>query len=181
MLAGKLRAGHARPLQSGILNGYLFLARAVVALTTPVAVTLKPDGVLRQLGVKALCDLQCARLLLTYGGDAYNIAFHCQQAIEKALKGYLLYRTGRHFDGHNLTYLCRQAIRLDPDGFSEYLDESAALNDLYIETRYPTDLPFEINEVEIRRYLDMAERMFAAIRRQLYAAGRPHPVEGEES
>ena len=129
----------------------------------------------------ALSDLQCARLLLTYGGDAYNIAFHCQQAIEKALKGYLLYRTGRHFDGHNLTYLCRQAIRLDPDGFSEYLDESAALNDLYIETRYPTDLPFEINEVEIRRYLDMAERMFAAIRRQLYAAGRPHPVEGEEA
>ena len=87
---------------------------------------------------------------------------------------------GQALDGHNLTYLCRQAIRLAPDGFSEYLDESAALNDLYIETRYPTDLPFEINEVEIRRYLDMAERMFAAIRRQLYAAGRPHPVEGEE-
>ena len=52
-----VRAGHIRPLQSGILNGYLFLARAVVALTTPVAVTLKPDGVLRQLGVKALGDL----------------------------------------------------------------------------------------------------------------------------
>ena len=42
---------------------------------------------------KALCDLQAARLLLTYGGDHYNIAFHCQQAIEKALKGYLLFRT----------------------------------------------------------------------------------------
>ena len=61
--------------------------------------------------------------------------------------------------------------------FAEYLDESAALNDLYIETRYPTDLPFEINEHEIRRYLDMAERMFAAIRRELYAAGRPHRIE----
>ena len=93
---------------------------------------------------KALCDLQAARLLLTYGGDHYNIAFHCQQAIEKALKGYLLFRTGRHFDGHNLTYLCRQAIQLDSKAFSEYLDESAALNDLYIETRYPTDLPFEL-------------------------------------
>ena len=66
---------------------------------------------------KALCDLQCARLLLTYGGDNYNIAFHCQQAIEKALKGYLLYRTGRHFDGHNLTYLCRQAIQQDRTRF----------------------------------------------------------------
>ena len=32
---------------------------------------------------KALCDLQAARLLLTYGGDHYNIAFHCQQAIER--------------------------------------------------------------------------------------------------
>lgn len=63
---------------------------------------------------KALCDLQCARLLLTYGGDAYNIAFHCQQAIEKALKGYLLYRTGKHFDGHNLTYLCRSGDTARP-------------------------------------------------------------------
>ena len=106
-----------------------------------------------------------------------NIAFHCQQAIEKALKGYLLYRTGRHFDGHNLTYLCRQAIQQDADAFSEYLDESAALNDLYIETRYPTDLPFEIDELEVRRYLDMAERMFAAIRRELYAGGGPHRIQ----
>lgn len=70
-----------------------------------------------------------------------------------------------------------QAIRIDPDTFTEYLDESAALNDLYIETRYPTDLPFEIDEREIRRYLDMAERMFAAIRRELYAGGRPHRIE----
>lgn len=56
---------------------------------------------------KALCDLQAARILLTWGGDPSNVAFHCQQAIEKALKGYLLFRTGRHYDGHNLTYLCR--------------------------------------------------------------------------
>ena len=55
--------------------------------------------------------------------------------------------------------------------------ESAALNDLYIETRYPTDLPFSIDELEIRRYLDMAERMFSAIRRELYAGGRPHRIE----
>ena len=52
---------------------------------------------------KALCDLQCARLLLTYGGDHYNIAFHCQQAIEKALKGYLLFRTGRMVTGQRFT------------------------------------------------------------------------------
>ena len=50
---------------------------------------------------KALLDLQAARILMTWNGDTCNIAFHCQQAIEKALKGYLLFKTGRHFDGHN--------------------------------------------------------------------------------
>ena len=101
---------------------------------------------------KALCDLQSARLLLSYGGEHYKNPFH------------------------NLTYLCRQAIQLDSSAFSEYLDETAALNDIYIETRYPTDLPFEIDELEVRRYLDMAERMFAAIRQQLYEGGRPHEI-----
>ena len=34
---------------------------------------------------KALLDLQAARILMTWNGDTCNIAFHCQQAIEKAL------------------------------------------------------------------------------------------------
>ena len=124
----------------------------------------------------ASLDRMAAEVLCDDPQLYYVAAFHCQQCIEKALKGYLLFRTGRHFDGHNLTYLCRQAIQLDSRAFSEYLDESAALNDLYIETRYPTDLPFEIDELEVRRYLDMAERMFAAIRQQLYEGGRPHEI-----
>lgn len=124
---------------------------------------------------KALSDLQAARILLTWGGDPPMTAFHCQQAIEKALKGYLLFKTGRHFDGHNLTYLCRQAAQVDRS-FVEYLDESAALNNLYIETRYPTDLPFELTERQVQRLMNMAETMFAAIRTELYASGRPHKI-----
>ncbi|NCB29292.1 MAG: HEPN domain-containing protein [Clostridia bacterium] len=124
---------------------------------------------------KALVDLQAARILLTWDGDYAMVAFHCQQAIEKALKGFLLFKTGRHFDGHNLTYLCRQAINLDR-AFAEYLDESAALNNLYIETRYPTDLPFSLSETQVSRLYGMAERMFSAIREQLYVSGRPHKI-----
>lgn len=124
---------------------------------------------------KALLDLQTARILMTWNGDTCNIAFHCQQAIEKALKGYLLFKTGRHFDGHNLTYLCRQAVQQD-EMFTEWLDESAALNNLYIETRYPTDLPVAIDEHACRQYFSMAENMFAAIRQELYDEGRPHKI-----
>lgn len=124
---------------------------------------------------KALLDLQASRILMTWNGDTCNIAFHCQQAIEKALKGYLLFKTGRHFDGHNLTYLCRQAVQQD-EMFTEWLDESAALNNLYIETRYPTDLPVAIDEHACRQYFTMAENMFAAIRQELYDEGRPHKI-----
>lgn len=124
---------------------------------------------------KALHDLQAARILLTWGGDPPNVAFHCQQAIEKALKGYLLFRTGRHYDGHNLTYLCRQAVQVD-NRFLQWLNDSAVLNNLYIETRYPTDLPLALDEPAVRSYLSMAEDMFAAIRQELYEAGMPHRI-----
>lgn len=116
---------------------------------------------------KALSDLQSARILLTWSGDPMAVAFHCQQAIEKALKGYLLFRTGRHFDGHNLTFLCRQAVECD-DMFIQFLSETAELNNYYIETRYPTDLPFEITETQVYEILSMSEQMFSMIRKELY-------------
>lgn len=129
---------------------------------------------------KALYDLQAARILLTWGGDPFNVAFHCQQAIEKALKGYLLFKTGKHYDGHNLTYLCRQAVTADPK-FEEYLDQSATLNNLYIETRYPTDLPFMLTETAVQQLITMAENMFSAIREELYLGGRPHTIKARGS
>ena len=111
---------------------------------------------------KALCDLQAARLLLTYGGDHYNIAVHCQQAIEKALKGYLLFRTGRHFDGHNLTWLCKQAMQTDYH-FSTWLEKSTLLNHYYIETRYPADRPFDIDTNTIMELIHSASEMLSFI------------------
>lgn len=128
---------------------------------------------------KALSDLQSARILLTWGGDPMAVAFHCQQAIEKALKGYLLFRLGRHFDGHNLTFLCRQAAACDPR-FESYIDESAALNNYYIETRYPTDVPFVITETQEHKILSMAEDLFGVIRQELYdTVGGPHEIREE--
>ncbi len=129
---------------------------------------------------KALSDLQSARILLTWGGDPMAVAFHCQQAIEKALKGYLLFKIGRHFDGHNLTFLCRQAANVD-DRFVSYLAESTALNNYYIETRYPTDVPFTITEVQEHNILTMAEDMFSVIRQELYdSVGGPHDIPTED-
>jgi HEPN domain-containing protein len=115
----------------------------------------------------ALDDIRCARYLFGFGGYEKAVAFHCQQAIEKALKGYILFKRRRHIDGHNLTYLCRQAIKED-QSFSDYLDESARLNRYYIGTRYPSDYPIKLSESEILNVLHMANAMFKHISKLIY-------------
>ncbi len=111
---------------------------------------------------RAECDLDSARILKDNDGDNCNAAFHCQQCIEKALKGYLLYKTEKHVDGHNLTFLCRSACRIDRK-FDEWLDESTSLNRYYIETRYPTDVGFDVTEKELEKIYKMANDMYAFI------------------
>ena len=64
------------------------------------------------------------------------------------------------------------------DRFVRYLGESAALNNYYIETRYPTDLPFEITEAQIHNIIIMAEDLFGVIRQELYASQEePHAIQ----
>ena len=46
-------------------------------------------------------------------------------------------------DGHNLTWLCKQAAMLD-DEFTGWIGKSTVLNRFYIETRYPADIPANI-------------------------------------
>ncbi|MFA9380053.1 MAG: HEPN domain-containing protein [Acetanaerobacterium sp.] len=104
-------------------------------------------------------DMRAAELLLAHC-DCHNIcAFHCQQTIEKALKAYVLVASDRLVDGHNLTWLCRQALRYDR-AFSQWLDESATLNRFYIETRYPADVAFTITRERIEFLCKIAREMY---------------------
>lgn len=80
-----------------------------------------------------------AALLLTEDGTCVNTAcFHCQQAIEKTLKAYLLFVSGNSMDGHNLSWLVRQACKFN-SAFGRFISRAAVLNPYYIECRYPSD------------------------------------------
>ena len=107
-------------------------------------------------------DIEAARLLMTTDRCDEAAAFHCQQAIEKALKAYLLFITGNHVDGHNLTWLCRSALRYNQK-FTEWLDDSAYLNRYYIETRYPSDIPLLLTRSDVDRIFKMANAMYEFI------------------
>ena len=63
---------------------------------------------------KAIQDLRGAEILMEHDGGNDLVAFHCQQAMEKALKGWLLKNTGELLEGHSLVFLCRKAILRAP-------------------------------------------------------------------
>lgn len=107
-------------------------------------------------------DLRAAQILSS--DDTLNnaTAFHCQQCVEKILKGFILFKSGNSVDGHNLTWLCRRAMALD-QSFRQWMDESAKLNRYYIETRYPTDIPTEIEDQEVPLMLEMAQDIFSYV------------------
>ena len=115
-------------------------------------------------------DLLAARLLLEQDQCLDIVGFHCQQCLEKAFKAYLLHASGVPVDGHNLTWLCRQAAKQNPV-FREWLEETARMNRLYIETRYPSDVELELNREACRRTWEIAGAVYDTVSGLIYGDG----------
>lgn len=112
-------------------------------------------------------DLLAARLLLEQEQCLEIAGFHCQQCMEKALKAYLITETGVLVDGHNLTWLFRQAAKQHPD-FTRWLNMSASLNRLYIETRYPSDRELVLTTAQAQEIYDLAADLYDFICDEIY-------------
>lgn len=117
-------------------------------------------------------DIESASILRAYGGDPDAVVFHCQQAVEKSLKGFLLFRTKRHYDGHNVSFLIKQAMRESWD-FSRFLEKSTPLGRLYIETRYPADYPPELDLETVEGFFVMAEAVYRLACSKVFIEAKP--------
>lgn len=78
-------------------------------------------------------DLRACQKLLE-GELCANACFHAQQAVEKALKGLLLYRGKTVPKTHSLPELF---VLLKEPALASYRDAIDVLNKYYIPTRYP--------------------------------------------
>lgn len=107
-------------------------------------------------------DLRGAKILLEYDGGNELVAFHCQQAIEKKLKGWLLKTQSELEAGHSLVYLCRKAIAAGAP-LRKSLRDCAYVNQFYLETRYPADVYIPVSEQEARDCIDAAEEILSAL------------------
>jgi HEPN domain-containing protein len=111
-------------------------------------------------------DYESANVLLQQDSCYNCIAFHCQQCIEKSLKGYLLFKKHKLFDGHNLTWLCKQAMNCD-EHFIQWLTQCTLLNKYYIETRYPADIPLEVDLKTVTSIIECTAELLDFITEQL--------------
>ena len=84
-------------------------------------------------------DLKAARALLVADeGLLSSVFYHIQQGIEKALKGYLLFKQVPIRKTHDLVRLAELCTELDID-FSIILNDAKDINPYSTVTRYPDD------------------------------------------
>jgi HEPN domain-containing protein len=107
----------------------------------------KRDAV-RMWPVKAGHDLKAAAIIAEEDAGLLDVAiFHCQQAVEKALKGFLVFNGEPFSKTHDLKTLALQAAKHD-SGFTGLLEVADSLTPYATRFRYPTsDMP-EVDEYD---------------------------------
>lgn len=90
--------------------------------------------------VKAQHDLAAARVLSTESDQLLDVAvYHCQQAAEKALKGFLTCRDVPFEKTHDVRLIVLRASDVNR-AFDELLDDARLLTPYAHAFRYPDDL-----------------------------------------
>jgi HEPN domain-containing protein len=90
---------------------------------------------------KAERDLKAAQILLAAPGEfADLVGFHCQQAVEKFIKAYLVWHQIEFPKTHDLTFL-RTLVRWRDERLAEQLAFADWLTPFGVEIRYPGELP----------------------------------------
>ena len=107
-------------------------------------------------------DLGTAQVTFLYLPKYHDtIAFHCQQAAEKYLKGFLLFLDISFSRQHSLNYLLgllSQKIEIA----DELFDYASELEDFAVDIRYP-DTSVELSDDEIQQAFKIAKLIRAFV------------------
>ncbi len=119
---------------------------------------------------KAYSDLRYAEIDLAADPPAPEDAvFHCQQAVEKSLKAFLVWCDAPFAKTHDLGKLGAQVVALDP-GLDPLVESIVELSKYAWLFRYPGD-PVEPTVEEARAVLSRAAATVDALRRRIQHPG----------
>jgi len=107
-------------------------------------------GLVARWIAKAESDYGTAEWLLK-NADPFReqIAFHCQQAAEMYLKGFLTRHGASHPKTHDIRLLVNLSARVEPE-IATTLRDLDYLTPYGVETRYPSDFPDMLPGDEVR-------------------------------
>jgi len=101
---------------------------------------------IKQWIVKGDHDLGTAKVTYLHIPEYLDtVTFHCQQAVEKYLKAYLLFHSVSFKFTHDLVYLLDLITPKDTD-FEMYYDSVSELQGYAVEIRYPNESIYLSNE-----------------------------------
>ena len=115
---------------------------------------------------KAKADLRVAETIIKLKPPVFEfVLFHCQQAIEKSLKAFLIWHDVRFQKTHDLRLLGQQCARLDPS-LEILLQQAAPLSEYAWKFRYPGEetAPKKTDAVAGLR---LAKKVLSEIRKKL--------------
>jgi len=116
--------------------------------------------------VKAATDLRAAEAMRGLEPPLLEAAvFHCQQAAEKALKGFLTWRNVPFRKTHNLEEIGEQCLRLDPT-LKDLIDRVVPLTEYAWKFRYPGE-PGAPTPEEAEEALAAAREVYVAVLHRL--------------
>lgn len=113
---------------------------------------------------RARRDLLAAKLLIA-GGAYAEALFHCQQAAEKALKGFLTFHQRPFAKTHALNELIPDCLTLDAS-LQPVFEQVDALSRYAWRFRYP-GAPYEPGEAEAADGLEKAQATVREVERRL--------------
>ncbi|MDI6591464.1 MAG: HEPN domain-containing protein [Patescibacteria group bacterium] len=94
-----------------------------------------------------------------------QICFQCQQAVEKYLKGFLIYHRKSFPKIHDLTQLTKLCSKIDKR-FLKFLKETDILGQYYLTSRYPLEYR-PAGKFEAKQALQIAEKIIYFIRNEV--------------
>ncbi len=122
------------------------------------------DNLVKEWFERARRDFESAKLLYTQQGYYEEVVFLIHQAIEKYLKGYLIFRGWKLKKIHDIETLISESIKYNKS-FLEFLDFGRKLTAFYYEDRYPPGPIPEISEGEAKEMVEKAEKIIELIKK----------------
>lgn len=112
-------------------------------------------------------DLDSAERLYKDKGYTDTICFLTQQAIEKYLKGFLVFHHVSPRKIHDLEELCKDCSQIDKK-FLDFIEDFSLITKYYIDTRYPVGIPTDYSREDTRKALDVANDLVKLINKKVF-------------